>query len=721
MPVYQKQVRFGPFELDTQCGQLRKDGIGLKLQGQPVQILEILLEKPAELVTREELRQRLWSSDTFVDFDHSLNTAIKRLRQALDDDAETPRYIETIPKRGYRFIGELTPPEPGTDTPLQARQINGIIEMPPTLAGIVSASGQLRRLRTWRIVALSMLSLLLAAGAAYWITSPDPMPRIVGSHVLTHTGMPKEWVFHVHLGSLYYLEQKPSGWLTSQVPLEGGESSEVPGIDGGSVTDISPDGSQLLLSREGKLWTALSSGGSARLLLQDATPFIDGPYGPYFALWDASGTSVFFFRLHAPGKDRSVDLYRINADGTGERLLAFLSMGATHPHRSRDGSFIRFTDLTPEYHMWEVGVDGRNLHPVLPAESPIFGGGWSPDGRHYFFTKWGEGRWDVWSVAEKHAWWKRTPATPHRLNTGPMMVASPIISPDGKALYAPASEPRGQLAVYEKESGKFVPYLGGISACFVDFSRDGQWIAYTAYPDGTLWRSRLDGSERRQLTVRPFTAGGPRWSPDGKLIAFSTGGLAEGRNVPGRIYVVSVEGGAPLLLATGQGIHGPTWSPDGKSIAYAVTLDNSWRIIIYDLKTQKSTILPGSEPVWAPGWSPDGKYLLAYLGPWPLSQKVMLFNFATQTWRELASGGFGWMSWSPDSKYVYSVGERGSLVRVTVATGKKEQTRPLLEGVRATSSLRFGAGWFGFTPDGRLMTTLDIGVAEMYAFDLEYK
>ena len=108
MPVGEKHTfRFGPFELDTQCGQLRKDGVGLKLQGQPIQVLEILLEKPGQLVTREEIRQRLWTSDTFVDFDHSLNTAVKKLRQTLGDEADTPRYIETLPKRGYRFIGEV--------------------------------------------------------------------------------------------------------------------------------------------------------------------------------------------------------------------------------------------------------------------------------------------------------------------------------------------------------------------------------------------------------------------------------------------------------------------------------------------------------------------------------------------------------------------------------------------------------------------------------------
>ena len=109
MPGAEKhKVQFGSYQLDTQCGELRKNGVGLKLRGQPVQILEVLLEKPGQLVSRDELRQRLWASDTFVDFDHGLNVAIKKLRQALGDDADTPCYIETLPKRGYRFIARVS-------------------------------------------------------------------------------------------------------------------------------------------------------------------------------------------------------------------------------------------------------------------------------------------------------------------------------------------------------------------------------------------------------------------------------------------------------------------------------------------------------------------------------------------------------------------------------------------------------------------------------------
>src|SRR5436305_2390149 len=109
-----RRVRFGPFEIDEKTRELRKDGTKVRLQEQPLQILQILLEHPGELVTREELRNRVWPTDTFVDFDHGINNAIKRLRESLGDVGDTPRYIETLPRRGYRFIGITEYPRHGT-------------------------------------------------------------------------------------------------------------------------------------------------------------------------------------------------------------------------------------------------------------------------------------------------------------------------------------------------------------------------------------------------------------------------------------------------------------------------------------------------------------------------------------------------------------------------------------------------------------------------------
>ena len=103
-------VRFGDFELDRHSGELRRNGTKVRLQQQPLQILQVLLEEPGRVLTREELQQRVWRSDTFVDFDHGINNAIKRLREALGDTAEQPHYIETLPRRGYRFIGTVKAP-----------------------------------------------------------------------------------------------------------------------------------------------------------------------------------------------------------------------------------------------------------------------------------------------------------------------------------------------------------------------------------------------------------------------------------------------------------------------------------------------------------------------------------------------------------------------------------------------------------------------------------
>ena len=100
-------VRFGVFEADFTTGELRKSGVRVKLEAQPFQVLRVLLERPGELVTRDELREKLWSDDTFVDFDQSLNTAIRKLRETLGDSATHPRFVETLPRRGYRFVGSV--------------------------------------------------------------------------------------------------------------------------------------------------------------------------------------------------------------------------------------------------------------------------------------------------------------------------------------------------------------------------------------------------------------------------------------------------------------------------------------------------------------------------------------------------------------------------------------------------------------------------------------
>src|SRR3989454_11789208 len=134
----QNVVRFGLFELDLRVGELRKSGLKIKLQEQPLQILTVLLERPGEIVTREELQKRLWPQDTFVDFDLSLNSAVKKLRQALGDDSGNPRFVETLYRRGYRFVGQAN----GTTTASVDRESQPakLRKMNPRLLGWAGAA-----------------------------------------------------------------------------------------------------------------------------------------------------------------------------------------------------------------------------------------------------------------------------------------------------------------------------------------------------------------------------------------------------------------------------------------------------------------------------------------------------------------------------------------------------------------------------------------------------
>jgi Tol biopolymer transport system component/DNA-binding winged helix-turn-helix (wHTH) protein len=740
MSVGEKQTyRFGPFELDTQCGQLRKEGVGLKLQGQPVQILEILLEKSGQLVTREELRERLWTSDTFVDFDHSLNTAIKKLRQALGDEAETPHYIETLPRRGYRFIAEVIAEDrPRKNFKPDPDPEDMVGKVGATLADVAfnaRTDSSRRPVRLRWIVTLSA-GLLAIAAATYWLMKHPPLPRIVGSHALTHTGYRKVWDEANGIDQrlltdgerVIFQENRPSGLRTMQVSRTGGDVSEMltssPNI--AALRDISKDGSQILdlvfdqQTFTFDAWVHPLTGGPGRLVVKDAKS----------PTWIPGGHAILFARNEKkrPNHDSNYlqgrTLYRVNSDGTDLHRLSELP-DINLLDISPDGGRIRFMSAYGSQ-LWEANSDGSNPHRLLSDKSTTLMGDWSPDGKYFFFTRWSGDQHDLWVAPEmKYPW---VPREPVRLTSGPMSIVSPVVSKDGRQLYAVAIERHGELAVYDRRAAKFVPFISGLPACYVDFSRDGQWITYVSYPEGSLWRSRADGSERRQLTVPPMGVLMPVWSPDQKLIAFVDLANGDRRQMsaytPSRIFVVSADGGGPMLLAEQGG--DPTWSPDGRSIAYVIRLpDRGHELRIIDLASMRSSAVPGSKEqnMISPRWSPDGKYLAAMdFG----HSKLAIYNFGSKTWTDVFTAMvLDWPSWSRDSKSIYV--EAGhiqnaadSLVQVGIDNHKAKMITPL-NAVRYTAFFYWNGGWFGLTPDDRPMTTLDTGIEEIYAFDLEYK
>ena len=710
--VNSKSLRFGLFELDLAARELRKSGVRIKLQDQPFQILAMLLERPGEIVTREDLQKRLWPEDTFVDFDLSLNSAVKKLRQALNDDSENPRFIETLYRRGYRFIGPVNGTSlPSSPTPGSAEAVAA----PPASEGASPpVRARISGVLPWAIIAV----LVLVIAGVFW-SKPSQPPRITGYTQITHDGRTKGFGSLVAGGDRLYVEElELDRFVISEVAVSGGETAILPtSLSDPIIEDITASGSALLVSiskgtagQDDQVHEFLSVWA---LPLPAGSPRRMGDLVVNSATWSPDASEIVF--------SRGQEIFIANSDGGNPRKLATGSGSVFGLRFSPDSRRLRFTvhDLKNDSEsLWELNRDGSGLHPLLPGwnESPQeCCGNWTPDGKYFLFESFRAGRSNIWVLPERARWFGGH-AEPVQLTNGPLDFTHPVPSRDGKRIFTLGVQPRGELVRYDGKTG-FVPYLGGMSAIGLAFSPDGQWVAYISVPDQALWRSKLDGSERLQLTnTSVMWAALPRWSPDGKQIVF----MGRKINTSWRAYLVSPNGGAPrdLIPGTDAGFD-PTWSPDGESIA--LSLHNLGAtpggISILDLKTEKVSDLPGAENLFSPRWSPDGKYIAAITTD---SQKLMLFDRASTRWMELANmTTIGYPSWSHDGQYLYFdtiLSDDPAFFRIRISDRKLERLVSL-KGVR-----RFWGElgqWTGLGPDDSPLLVRDISSQEIYALDFQ--
>jgi Tol biopolymer transport system component len=267
------------------------------------------------------------------------------------------------------------------------------------------------------------------------------------------------------------------------------------------------------------------------------------------------------------------------------------------------------------------------------------------------------------------------------------------------------------LTRYSEGDKAFKPYFSGISAESVAFSKDGNWIAYATFPEGTLWRSRLDGSERLRLSDPPITALNPQWSPDGSQIAFW--GATKGD--VNAIYFVDPKGGRPEQLISERGLPRaePNWSPDGKQILFEEkTPDGMHSLRILDAQTRRSTLLEGSVGYTSPRWSPDGRYIVAMMKG---ALNLNLYDFETRKWTRLVNMPVGFPSWSKDGRWIYFVRYPAdpAVMRIRIADNKLEQVADLKDFV--------ATGWWGIwlgldATDAPLMLR-DAGTQDVYSLD----
>jgi Tol biopolymer transport system component/DNA-binding winged helix-turn-helix (wHTH) protein len=706
-------LRFGEFSADLEERELYRDEARVRLQGQPFEVLLVLLERPVHVVTREELKRRLWPADTFVDFQHGLNVAINRLREALGDSAEQPRFIETVPRRGYKFIAP----------------VEGVLESGASPVAVKTAE-----VPRSRVLPLTGIVLLLALGVSVvtWWLWPARPPRVTGTTRLSFSG--KAGIFSADLatglelaapvlaadGSRVYFSSPKGGMgavrRLAYISVAGGDEQFMTApFDTVNLRDISPDGSSLLvygvvagdLPSGAHLWVVPADGGGPRRLGD-----VDGEDGA----WSPDGHQITYV------KDQ--DLYVADKNGGNTKKLISAPGKPFWIRWSPDAGRIRFTVRDPttnRHRLWECHSDGSDLHrlsfvPTKTAEECC--GEWTPDGRYFLFTVLEDNHADLWVASESRFGRRLYKAT--RLTTGPLDFLAAIPSRNGKKVFAIGVQTRYELRKYNFKTRENTPYLPGTSAHAVSSSADGRWVAYVEEHGrgAALWRSTSDGRERLQLTQPPMMVGFSQWARDGKQIAF----MGRKPEKPWNIYVVPSSGGNVAVVSPEEhNFVDAEWSPDGHSLLFGRTPDymgepgSPKAISILNLDTHQITTLPGSEGFYSPRWSPNGRYVVAV----PLSEeKLVLFDFATQTWTDLTPGRLhmGNPRWSPDSEYVYvDVHPEHALLRIGMHDRKLEKVLDLNTLSPNAAECDFdNIGW-----DARAVVACWLESGDIYALDLD--
>jgi Tol biopolymer transport system component/DNA-binding winged helix-turn-helix (wHTH) protein len=530
-------IRFGVFELDLFSRELYKRGHRIKLQDQPFHILAVLLEQPGQLVTREELRQRLWPGETVVSFDDGLNAAIRRLRFALSDSAERPKFIETLPRRGYRFIGHVengTGGEPSFGAhAVSPNAHGGSVEL---AAATPTMSLELSRFRP-RLVSRSAMSVVGVLCVLTVMTAA--VVRLVKSGSAKTKSLETNFA-HVTKASGAELNPtlSPDGKWIAYVAQERGDQDiylQRVGSDAHSnlTKDSAEDDHQPAFSPDGRLIAFRSErqgGGIFVMTVRGSAVRRVSDFG-FDPAWSPDGKDLVVATegiVNALSRTSTSVLWRINiATGRKRRIV---EGDAVQPSWSPHGQRIAF---------WRtIRNGGRRDIATVSAEggaaiavtndaafdwSPV----WSPDGKYLYFSSDRGGSMNLWRIAvdEQSG---RSVGEPEAITTPARWSGDLSVGAGGREIAFTAADPQSNIvrvsfdAQQEKVSGAPIPVTHGtVSVIQPVVSPDGEWIVYrTEAEQEDLYLSRVDGSEQRKLTDDPAKDRGPSWSPDGKRIAF---------------------------------------------------------------------------------------------------------------------------------------------------------------------------------------------------------
>lgn len=590
-------------------------------------------------------------------------------------------------------------------------------ELPPVAPSqLKTQAGRLRLpgRRRWVLAIAAILVLSPALAFAIFFFIPPRTVQFTGIVQLTQDGLPKQGLETD--GKFLYFGEWKNGWsILSKIPLAGGTpiALAIPPMNAEPVS-ISPDGRRLLvlaqegMEKERPLWIVPVAGG---------LPHRVGTIRCHSALWSQDGAAILFATGHG--------IYRTYDDGASVQKIHDFAEVPVGLQWKLGGGQLRFelVDERSQYSLWDLRINGHEAGAASdqavplkttfqtccqsfaildPAGQEFFVSGWhSSGGIKLLRRKWGISGPEYTSVdlndRLRNVWALTDDRSAHKL-------------------YALVSDSeRTNLLRYEASTQAFQSVLPGVSALELDYSRDGRWVSYVSVPDGTLWVSRSDGGERRQIAFQANDIELPRWSPDGRSIAF----MAKLANRPWRIYVVPAAGATPREASIGSDNQGaPTWSPDGRRIAYGNVECQETRtcaIHTIDLVSGQESTVPGSEGMGTARWSPDGRFIAAL---YPEQRQVYLFNVTTRHWRLMADGINGNdLSWSADSKSLYASNPEGAspeILRISITDGKATRIIDLSKFSLMTGEI---GDWFTVAPDGAIILPYRIHPAEVYSLN----
>lgn len=719
---------FGPFRLDPEKRLLLRNDEPVPLQLKAFDTLLVLVRHSQQVVLKDELMKAVWP-DTFVEESNlAQNIFVLRKTLALNSGVQdSHRFIATIPGRGYRFAENVRLVSDHDALVVQRHARTHVLieeKVAESNANAINVSPRPASLSYPARLAIASFLVIVLLLVAFFFRPAASSPRVTGIHQITHIGT---LVHNTHLLTdgprIYFRVWHGKERDLASVSTEGGEvfPLHLP-IAEMDIEDISPAGSEFLVENLGG---SANAGNSSDLPFQSLwrVPVPTGSPRPIGfrspdAAWSPDGRTVAF----ATGSGIS----QTNIDGThASEIVAALPDQPFYLRWSPDSKRLRFSagdSKTTGFFLWEADLSthsARKLIPALPSSGRPWPGGWTPDGQYFFYTAVSNGTRNIYAIREKSDLLHRSNPSPVQLTNGPFTFYLPLPSKDGKRLFVVGEQLRGALVRYDAAHGQFLPYAQSISADQVAFSPDGQWMAYVESPEMSLVRSRIDGSQRLQLTYPPTRAYNPQWSPDGTRIAFHA---VSDTGAPAKIYLISSTGGVPALAAPGSDDRQiyPSWTSDGNSILFSNSDVSQTRLDlrILDLKTRQVSTLPGTDGLFFGQISSDGRTIIAVEYE---SRNLVLYSVADHTTRVLAELA-DYPRWSRDGKFVYFNHIYFSKKRSTGGICRWNPTTNTIESLLKFPDFLLTGAYgvtFSLTPEGSILLLKDVSNRDLYALDLD--